>query len=179
MPREPEVVLVEHVARAERDVAHLGEGDAGAGVEVDAQLVGMVEVGAPHGPGVPVDDAEVDAPDEVGAVVGDELARVAPAGEGDGGGLQPVGGAVGHALLEEGLAADAVDPALERGGPLAQVAHDGGLALDVVVDEIDLGETSVGEERLVGIADAHLTPAHLDNDRLAFRGGHCWKDARS
>ena len=69
-------MLLQHLAHAERDLAHLGERHLRAGVEVDAQLVGMVEIGAAHRPGIPVDHAEVDAPDEMGGVVGHELARV-------------------------------------------------------------------------------------------------------
>ena len=88
MPREPDVfgkpdeaVLREHLAGAAGDRAHLVEVDVGHRVEVDAQLVGAVEVAAAHRPRVPVDHAEVDAPGEVGRVVDDELARGAPARE--------------------------------------------------------------------------------------------------
>ena len=51
----------------------------GRRVEVDAQLVGMVEVGAPRRPRVEVDHAEVHRPDQVRGVVGDELLGAAAA----------------------------------------------------------------------------------------------------
>ena len=131
-------MLLEHLAHAERDLAHLREGHARLRVEIDAQLVGAVEVLASHRPGVPVDHAEVHAPHEVGRVVGHELARVAAAREGHGRRLQPPRRAVGDALLEEGLALHAVHPALHHRGPLAQPAHHRLLALHVVLDEIEL-----------------------------------------
>ena len=173
-----QLVLVEHLAHAQRDLAYLRERDIRTGVEIDAQLVGMVQVRAPHGPRVPVDHAEVDAPDEMSGVVRNELAGVPAAGEGDGRGLQPLGGAIGHALLEEGLALDAVDPALHHGRALAQVAHDGLVAVHVVVDEIHLRQAAVGEERLARVAHAHLVSADV-NDGVLARLGHGWKDARS
>jgi hypothetical protein len=172
-------VLVEHLAHAERDGADLRERDVGTRVEVDAQLVGVIEVVATDGPRVPVDHPEVDAPHEVRGVVGHELARVAPAGERDGRRLQPLGRAVRHALLKERLSVDAVDPALHHGRPVAQAAHDGVGALDVVVDEVELGQAALGEERLARVAHAHLAPGDVDRRGVRLLGGHCWKDARS
>ena len=184
MPREPEVlgkpqqaVLVEHLAHGERHLATSAERDARPGVEVDAQLVGMVEVLAPHRPGVPVDHAQVDPPHEMRGVVGHELARVTAAGESDGGRLQPLRRSVGNALLKERLAGDAVHPALHHGRALAQAAHDRLLALDVVVDEVDLRQPHLREEQLVRVAHAQLVAAHVEDCGLRFCGGHCWKDA--
>ena len=73
-------MLGEDVADDHRDAAHVVPSDAGRRIEVDAQLVGVVEVLAPGGPRVEVDDAEVDRPDEVRGVVGDELLGGAPEG---------------------------------------------------------------------------------------------------
>ena len=74
MPREPEVFgkpVSPCSASTSRtpcgDGADLVEADLRRRVEVDAQLVGMVEVAAAHRPRVPVDHAEVDAPGEVRA----------------------------------------------------------------------------------------------------------------
>ena len=66
-------VLVEHVSHDERDVAHVFPGRARAGVEVDAQLVGMIEVVGTHGVRVQVDAAEVDDPEELRGVAYDDL----------------------------------------------------------------------------------------------------------
>ena len=174
-----QAVLVEHLAHAERDLAHLRERHVGLGVEIDAQLVRMVEVGAAHRPRVPVDHAEVHAPHQMRRVVGHQLARVAAAGKGDGRRLQPLGRAVGHALLKERLALHAVHPALHHRRALAQAAHDRLGALDVVVDEIELGQLALREEQLAGVAHAQLVAADVDGGGLSLLGSHCWKDARS
>jgi hypothetical protein len=105
-------VLGKDLPRARSDRPHLVERDAGLRVEVDTQLIGAVEIAAPHRPGIPVDDAQVDTPYEVSGVVGDELARGASARKVDGRRLEPWRRGLGHAFLEEELAADTVDPAL-------------------------------------------------------------------
>ena len=166
MPREPEVLgkprrpCSSSTSRTPRATSRTSrERHLGPGVEVDAQLVGVVEVVAADRPGVPVDHPEVHAPDEVGGVVGHQLARGAAAGEGDGRGLDPLRRRAGHALLEERLALHPVDPALHHRRALAQVTDDRRRALDVVVDEVELGEAALGEEGLGGTADAQLAPA--------------------
>ncbi len=174
-----QAVLVEHVAHAERNLAHLREGHAGAGVEVDAQLVGMVEVAAAHGPGVPVDHAEVDAPDEVRGVVGTSSRAWRPLGKVTVAVCSHSGALSGTRFWKNGSPPTPSTQRLSTVGRSRRWRTTAVCALEVVVDEIDLGQTDVGEERLVGIADAHLAPAHLHDDRLTFRGGHCWKDARS
>ena len=62
-------MLVEHLAHAERHLAHLRERHIRDRVEIDAQLVGMIEVRAANRPGVPVDHAEVHAPHQLRGVV--------------------------------------------------------------------------------------------------------------
>ena len=186
MPREPEVfgvpeqpVLVEHLAHAQRHLAYLRKGHIGLRVEIDAQLIWVVEIGASHRPGIPVDHAEVHAPHQMRCVVGHQLARVAPAGKRDGRRLQPLRRAVWHALLKERIAADPVDPALHHRRAIAQAAHDGLGALDVVLGEVQLGDLRLGEEQLAGVAQAQLAPAYVDRGRLGLLRCHCWKDARS
>src|SRR5215207_5764884 len=71
-------VLGEHLAHDHRGAAHGIPPDAGRRVEVDAQLVGMVQIASPRGPRVEVDDAEVDRPDQVCGIVGHQLLRSAP-----------------------------------------------------------------------------------------------------
>ncbi len=58
MPREPDVfgqptrpTLVERGVHDGRDLAHLRPLDAGHGIEIDAELVGMIEVVGPTGCG--------------------------------------------------------------------------------------------------------------------------------
>ncbi len=165
-----ELVLVEHLAHGERDTTHHREVDTRPRIEIDAQLVWMVEVGAAHRPRVPVDHAQVRGPDEMGRVVGHQLARVATAGERDSRRLQPFGCSIGDALLKEGLARDPVDPPLHDGGSLLQMAHHSLLALDVVSDQVELREARLGEEELVRFGDAQLPATHLEHD--VFVVGH-------
>ncbi len=165
-------MLLEHLAHHQRHLADLRERDVRLRVEVDAQLVGMVGVGAAHRPGVPVDHAEVDPPHEVGGVVDHELAGGATAGELDDRGLQPLGRVIGDALLEEGLAGNAVDPALHHGGALAQVHEHGLGALDVVADQVELGEAGLGKVELGRTGDPQLLARGLDRDVLLLLS-HC------
>ncbi len=83
--------------------ADVGPGDSGDGVEVDAELVGVVEVAGADGVGVELDAAEVDDPGEAGGVVDDELFGGAAGGEGEGDGAEPGGAIGGGALLVEGF----------------------------------------------------------------------------
>ena len=68
-----EAVLFEDGFDFEGDGADVGPLDAGAGVEVDAELVGVVEVGGADRVGVKLDAAEVDDPGEAGGFVDYQL----------------------------------------------------------------------------------------------------------
>jgi hypothetical protein len=59
----------------ECDEADIGPVNAGAGVEVDAELVGVIEVGGADWVGVEFDAAEVDDPCQAGFFVYDEFLR--------------------------------------------------------------------------------------------------------
>ena len=162
-------LLLEHLANAARDCANLVEGDGWRRIEVDAQLVGAVEVPTTDRPRVPVDHAEVDPPGEVRGVRHHELARRASAGELDRRRRQPIRRAVRHALLEEEVAGDAVDPTFQCRWALAQMANDRLGAFEVVVDEVELGDADLWEEELRRIRDADLATCRLDGDRLGLR----------
>ena len=96
-------------------------GMLGLRVEVDAQLVGVVEVAAADRPRVEVDVAEVRRPDQVRGVDGDELGRrCGPPGSVTVAVWIHSGALLRHALLEERLALDAVDAALEDRRALPQ-----------------------------------------------------------
>jgi hypothetical protein len=80
----------------------------------------------------------------VRGVVGHELRRAATGGKGDGGGLQPLRALLGHALLKEEVAGDAVAPALERRRALAQVIDGRVGDAQVVLGEVVLRYGWVG-----------------------------------
>ena len=145
MPREPDVFgqptrpdVLERLLAGHRHVADLRPLDAGDRVEVDAQLVGMVEVVGADGVGVEVDAAEVDDPDQGRRVVDDDLVGGPARRERQLGGPDPVGRVVGRPLLEERLLGDPVDEPLERHRPAADAGQrpvgDG----EVVLDEVEL-----------------------------------------
>ena len=115
-------MLIEHLANAQRHVAHLGEGHAVGGIQVDAQLVGVIDVGRAHGPRVEVDAAGVDHPREVRVLVADAEVSGAAARERDVRGLHPRRPVRRRALLEERLSVGAVDVALEHHRTVADAA---------------------------------------------------------
>jgi len=133
-------VLAQHVARAERDLAHLAPRHARRRVEVDAQLVGVVEVAAAHRPGVPVDVAQVDRPDQVRGVVGHELSGAAPGWEVHRGGLQPLRAVLGTRFWKN---TSPVMPSFQRFmtvGRSRSPADRPLSGLEVVLDELELGD---------------------------------------
>jgi hypothetical protein len=102
MPREPEVFGQPTRPRSSSDLAHhardrddLRPLHAGHGIEVDAQLVGMVEVLRAHRVRVQLEAAEVRHPGQRGRVARHDLLRVAARGKRSADHLDPVGRAAG------------------------------------------------------------------------------------
>ena len=91
-----------------RDLPDLRPLDARHRVEVDAQLVGMLEVVGAHRVRVQLEAGEVGHPGEVGRMARHDLVGAAAGREADRGDLEPLGPLGRRALLEEELAADAV-----------------------------------------------------------------------
>ena len=149
-----------------------GVGEVGARlrVEIDPQLVRVVDVGAANRPRVKRDRAHLRRPADDGDLRRADLIGVPARRELDLDGLDVVRGPPGDALLEEGVAAplvpggendagmDALRPALERGRPLLERAHDAVLHRQVVVDDVELGDRlgAVGrrEDHAVGVGHA-------------------------
>ncbi len=109
IPREPDVFgqptrptssSASRVASATSRIC--GHGHARDGVEVDAQLVGVVEVVGAHGVRVEVDAAEVDDPGQAGRVVEDDLVGRPPGRERQLGGPDPVGRLSGARFWKNG-----------------------------------------------------------------------------
>ena len=122
----------------------------------------MVELRRADLPRVPVDHAEVDAPDEVGGVVRRQLPRRPAARERDGRRLQPVGRRVGDPLLKERLGGGAVREPLEHGRAVAQLVEHRLGEPQVVVDQPALGDPRLREDQLVRTGDPDLAPTGLD-----------------
>ncbi len=129
----------------------VGEVGPGLGVEVKAQLVGVIGIGAAHRPRVKGDRAHLARPGDDGQLGGADLVGVAARRELDARRLDVLRRPLGHALLVEGVAAAAIaggehdarvhalGPALERRRPLAQGAHDAVADAHVVADDVALG----------------------------------------
>ena len=75
-PREPE--LLEERLHLHRHAADVGPGDAGRRIEIDAELVGMIEIAGAHRVRVQFDAAEIDHPGEARRIVDDDLFGGAP-----------------------------------------------------------------------------------------------------
>ncbi len=158
----------------EGDAADVVPADAWAGVEIDAEFVGVVEVGGADGVGVELDAAEVDDPGEAGGVVEDDFFGGAAGGKREGDGAEPgwAGFGVGCAFLVEGFAVGAVDEALEDEGAIFDSADRAGSDGEVVADEVQLGELDFAREvELAGVGDADLSDfAAIDLEQLDVFG---------
>jgi len=140
--------LVEQRPRLGGRLLDHGQIDAGRGVEIDPQLIGVVGVGRQVGPHVQADAAEVHGPHDVGDVGRNQRLRGRAVGRLHGGGLQPVGRVLGHALLEERRSAGPVRVALHQHRAATEGTHQRLLDRQVVVGEIELGLATLREERL-------------------------------
>ncbi len=150
----------------EGDAADVVPLDAGAGVEIDAEFVGVVEVGGADGVRVELDAAEVDDPSETGGVVEDDLFGGAAGGKGEGDGLEPgrAGFRVRRAFLVEGFAVGAVDEALEDEGTVSDSGDGSGSDGEVVADEVELGELDFAREvEFAGVRDADFAAVDLEH----------------
>ena len=186
MPRPPEVLgkprdleLREQSPRLRGDLDRVVEVGPRLRVEVEPKLVGVIDVGPPHRPGMegerphlgaPRDDAELGRADLVGVAAGREL---------DAGGLDPVGSALGDSLLVEGVAlvalpggdghplVDPLGPALQGGRALAERTHDPVADGDVVLGDLELRDVAGllrgREDDPVCARDTHFAAVRLDH----------------
>jgi hypothetical protein len=160
---------VERLLGDQCHLADLGPLDARHRVEVDPQLVGMVEVVGPDGMRVEVDAAEVRDPGQPGGVVDHDLVGGPPGWERQRRDPQPLRSVVRRPLLEERLLRDPIDEALQGHRPAAGSAQGTVGHRQVVVDQVHLGVSRVGEVDLVRVRDRDVAVADLE-DFLA--GGH-------
>ena len=164
----------------------VGEVGAGLGIEVDAQLVRMIDGIGAHRPGVEGDRAHLGRPSDHRQLGRTDLVGRAAGRELDASRLDVVRCPLGDALLVEGVPAAALaggegqagqhplGPALERGRPVLECAHDAGADREVVGDDVELGERAgmLGrrEDDAVGARHAQLATAGIDGDGVC--GGH-------
>ncbi len=154
----------------ERHGSDVRPGHPRPGIEVDAKLVGMIEVGGSDWMRVQVDAAEIDDPGQRRVVVDHDLVGGAAGGKRELDGANVVGDRLRGPLLEECLTIGAIDEALE--GHRAVADPDDGAIGDgeVVADEVELGDAGIGEEQLAGVGDGDLVP--VEGQGLGFGACH-------
>ena len=175
----PHAEVLEELARDSGDALRVGEARARLRVEVDAQLVGVVDVRSAHRPRVEGQRAHLRRPDQGRRLGRAQLLGTAPAREGDAHGLDPVGCAPGQPLLVEAVGvlvtradrqphplAPAVGPALHRRGPLADLPHHRLADRGVVLAHLQFGDHRGALGRLVD------DPVGAGDADLAVTGGH-------
>ncbi len=146
----------------ESDVHDLRPLHTGNGVEVHAQLVGMIQILGADRMRVQIDAAQVHDPRELRRIADHDLVRRPSRGEAELDGLDPVRLRGGRAFLEEERALGAVDEPLQghraiRDAPERPVAD-----RQVVADQVELRLPDRWEEDLVGVRDRHLAPGDVE-----------------
>ena len=159
-----ETVLAQDLAREHGHLPHLGPGHAGHRIEIDAQLVGMIEVVRAHRVRVEIDATEVDDPGELGRVAQHHFAGGAPGGELQLHGLDPEWPRLRGPLLEEENALRAVHVPLQRHRPATRPTQRAPGDRQVIADQIELRVSALREEDLLRIRDGDL--ASLDLEEL-------------
>jgi hypothetical protein len=136
-PRRPSSSSSAFTSSATR--THVRPSHARPRIEIDAQLVGMLEVAGAHRVRVQLDAAEVDDPGQPRRVVTTISSAVRPEGN-DSVPCEPSGPLVGRALLVERLALGPVDEPLQHDRPVAIPASAPRSDREVVADDVELRE---------------------------------------
>ena len=169
--------LLEDAVQLSGHVDRVGEVGAGTGVEVEAKLVGAVDVAAAYGPRVEGDRAQLRGPGDDGEVGRRDLVSRASGGEGDVSRLDVGRSPLRHPLLVERVALEPLTrrdlrtldhspgPPLQGRGPVAQRAQDPVAAVEIVLHHLELGDPDRREIGLLGVAHSHHVLADGELDR--------------
>ena len=161
----------EHGAHLERDAPDVFPTDIGARIQIDAQLIGVIEIGAAHGVRMQFDTAEVHDPGQRRRVVDHQLLCRAPRGERQHRRNQPFGPLFWGALLIEGWRVGAVDEALEHDRPLANAEQRALGDAQIIAHDVQLGEPHLLREvQLARVRDGHRVA--VDRQLFGFRVAH-------
>jgi hypothetical protein len=153
-PDEPE--LVKDVAHKQSHAPHLVPGHARAGIEIDAQLVGMLEVVGAHRVRIEINASQVHDPQKLRRIAHDDLPRRPTRWKAELDRFDPLGPPLRGALLEERLTQSPIHVALEHDRPPRDATQRAVGDRRVVPREVELRVASLREERLVGTRDHHL-----------------------
>jgi hypothetical protein len=162
-----EADLLQHLTHDGGDPLPVREGRARLRVDVDPELVGMLDVGPPRGPGVEVDRAEIRRPGDLRHLGDAELVGMPSRREGDARRLDPFRSLLRHALLVDRLSFGSVRVALELRGALVERSHDPVGDTEVVADVVELRLSPHRVEDLVRVRDPYeaLPDRELDERR--------------
>ncbi len=139
-----------------RDLPYLGPTDAWHRVEVNAQLVGMVEILRTHRVRVQLETCEVGHPGESGGISWHHLFGGTSGREAEGHDLDPGWPRLWRTLLIKELTFDAVWVAHEHVGPPARRAEGTVRHCEIVADEIHLGVARLREQHFPGVRDCYF-----------------------
>ena len=163
-PGEPEVP--QRGADDLRHLAHLHPLDAGNGIEVDSQLVGMVQIFGANGMRVQLEAGEIGEPGERGGVTRHDLVGGPARREPERDDLDPRGPGFGRALLVEGLRRDPIGVADQHVGTPARATQRAIGNGEVIAHEVEFRVLRLGEEYLARVRDRDL--ASGDYEQLGF-----------
>ena len=131
----------------------------GVRVEVDTQLVGVLGVGGLGRPDVEAQAGQVDRPQHMGEVGGHQGLGRGPVGGGHDRGLEPFRMVLGHAFWKNDVPVAPWGNRWSRTGRPPMAAHQRLLDGLVVVDQVELGLSPLGEEDLAGLVMRTSRPA--------------------
>ncbi|SHU16053.1 Uncharacterised protein [Mycobacteroides abscessus subsp. abscessus] len=156
-------MILQHPANDKRDIQDLAPRHPRHRVQVDAQLVGVVQVIGAHRMRIEIDTAEVDHPGQRRRIGDDGLAGRGPARivqlrRGD-----PIRTFFRHALLKHRLLRDALDEPLQDHRPVAYPAQRPVCDIEVVVDQVALGDARVGKDHFIRVRDGDIAPRDLQH----------------
>ena len=137
-----------------RHTSHPRQRATGHRVEIDAPLVGSLDVRSSRVPRVELDRRHLDRPDDRRQLGHAQLVGVQPvAGEVDADRLQPPRHATGHPLLVDLLAAEAGRETVQHARPLAEGVHDARTNGEVVVRQVQLRRPRHREVHAIRVRD--------------------------
>ena len=145
-----------------RGLDHLREADLLAGIEVEVQVIGPIDVVAARIPFVQVDAAQIHDPEQRGQVVDHRKVDHVPGRVLDRARLDPGRPRTGCALHEEEVTGGAVGIALHHHRAVADVGQQHGRDASVVADEVALGDALLWPKHLREVRQLHHATADLD-----------------
>ena len=155
----PEDPLLKEGIDFERHGANVFPANAGPGIEVDAEFVGMIQIARPDRVGMQFEAAQVDDPGQAGSIIDHDLFRGTARGEGQDDGAQPGGPVLGGTLLIERLAFRAVDEAFEHNGTIGDACQSARSHRQVVPHQFELGDFYLFRKiELIGVSNTDLLP---------------------